>query len=83
MSISNHTGIVQSDLDELRELMVTLPTAVPGSAHCELTIQLIRQLLKRVALTIKREPFFSSAELDRKLIQDWFDDTLRERGLVE
>jgi hypothetical protein len=83
MANFDSTENVQNDLAELRRLRIALPMAGRGSAHRELTIQLIRQLLKRVELAIKSDRVTADAELERKSIQDWFDDTLAERGFGE
>jgi Cu/Ag efflux pump CusA len=80
MPKSSTNETVQADLTELRNLMTALPTTAPGSAVRALTIQLIRQLLDRVGLTIKSVQDCAGAELERKLIQDWFDDTLLVMG---
>ena len=82
MENSDSTENVQSDLAELRRLRVALPNASPGSAHRELTIQLIRQLLKRVDLAVKSDRVTADAELERNVIQDWFDVTLGESGSI-
>ena len=77
------TENVQSDLAELRRLQAALPNAWPGSAHRELTIQLIRQLLKRVELAIKSDRVTPDAESERNVIQAWFDDMLAECDSVQ
>jgi hypothetical protein len=74
------TGIVKSDLAELRRLMVALPTAMPGSAQEDLTVLLIRHLLNRVDNTIKKDRAYSGSELERKLIQDWFEILWKNLG---
>jgi hypothetical protein len=69
-------SIVKRDLAELRTLMVALPKARPGSAHRQLVIQLIRHLLGRVDRNLRNGNISAPFQLERTMIQDWFDSTL-------